>query len=270
VTKAFFWTAHSQMFNLLAPVMMVAVGYHIATTPRLPIWKFLATAFGAGMFLLVYGTFLILLPTMVSAFWFSRRRERLDWRRAVVVPAGAAALFALPTLVWVAITIRYAGGYFNQEMNTWREVVWIGDTLSVGLGTFLATWWKFSIRFAHTLQQPDVVPVLVIALVVYLVPRIRQGSGSQTAWSVADDSNLDALEFVCLATFSSVFVFFWMLGLYERRLTFTVAPPLLCYIGVRLGRVSLPSSWARTGRVVAPVAAVLWVVYHVAKYGPFS
>lgn len=265
VTKAFFWTAHSQMFNILAPVLAVLVGYQIATSPRMPAWKFLATAFVLGIFLLVYGTFLALLPTIVLAYWFSHWRHGFDWRRMLLVPAGAALFFGLPTLVWATITVQYAGRYFNREIIQYRQLVWILDALREGPGSFLTAFWRHSISFAHTLWQPDVVLVAMLTFIVYLIP--RESAESRLA---SDRARMDALQFVALAAFASVCAFFWMLGFYERRLTFAVVPSLLCVTGLRLARTSLSTRAIDAGRAGAAAVAAVWVIYHVAKYGPFS
>ncbi len=271
VTKAFFWSAHTQMFNMLGPLLAVAVGYGVATTRRLEVWRFQLMVLGLGVGLLIYGTFIVLLPAALSAYWFAQRRESsITWRQAVTVAAAAGALFLLPTALWVGVVTLRAGSYYNHEMVQYRQLVWIIDAAGQGLGTFVAVWWEYSSAFARTLMFVDILPFLVVAMAAYLLPKPVRGGASDAGASLLDESRAEALEFVCLATFASLFTFFWALGFYERRLTFSIVPPLLCFIGVRFGRRFAASRWRATGGVALSVVAGLWMFYHVTKYGPFS
>ena len=75
ITKAFFWTVHQQMFNLLTPLLCIYILSRSDQLQKPLSFSQMASVFLLGGFLLlVYGNFILLLPVLVF-FYISHRKE---------------------------------------------------------------------------------------------------------------------------------------------------------------------------------------------------
>src|SRR5258706_211077 len=125
VTRAFVWTAHQQMFSIFTPLVSLDMFRRVAGAPALPRERLWVLALGLGFLLLVYGNFVIVLPVLLLADAWSRRRSG-----AGLVPgsisryAPAIVAFLVPTLAWMTLVTSIPGAYYNHEMGVYRQLDW--------------------------------------------------------------------------------------------------------------------------------------------------
>jgi hypothetical protein len=102
---------------------------------------FLRAAAASGIAALAYG-YAVLVPAAsilaagVRLGAADMRRGRLARWLRVAIPT--VALFALPTLAWIAISYGVAGGYYHHEAVLYRQFRWLPDALTVGPTAALA------------------------------------------------------------------------------------------------------------------------------------
>lgn len=246
ITKAFFWTAHQQMFTFFTPLFCLALVLYLQRRP-LRQFQLAGLALGLGLLPLVYGNFVLCLPCL----WYGGLR----WQDTPVgrLPGQVlllGLLFMLPTLGWIGILHLHGVAYYNHEAERFRQLVWVLDYWQISPGAFGAKLWENLLTFLANL--PAIAPFLIVAGLLALVP--RRPLGSPTA-------DRTALALV----FGLFFVFFALLGYYPARLTYCLVPLLLCFIASRL---PLLPRWAQ--RTAVLLSAVSWHLYTVLSYGPFS
>lgn len=261
ITKAFFWTAHQQMFAFLVPLFCLLLAIRLRKRPAMSWVGLGGLALGLGVLPLVYGSFVLVWPAL--AFGVLRTgggnepAAASGWLTKLGKLAFSAALFGLPTLAWVLLLKLLGTTYYNHEAERFHQLVWLLDArhlplaeavdligsklmeylgsiqlmgfwLLAGAGLHAATWWRVRPESAATLLPPVAGPAL--------------------AWVSA-----------------SFVLFFALLGYYPERLVFTLLPLVLCLLAALLPR------WPR--RYAQPAvwgAAAVWYLYVLLSYGPFS
>jgi hypothetical protein len=252
ITKVFFWTAHQQLLAFLVPLfclwLALAVGQRTWKG-----WPMAGLAFGLGWLPLVYGSFALAWPALAYGAWRARPASRRGWGLAGQLLLSAA-LFALPTLLWIALLRAVGTTYYNHEAVRYHQVVWLLDVaaqpglaravadklvnylaslhlMSLWLlgaaGLLLATWWQRRHVFTPLLPVP---------------------TAAALGWVAG-----------CFI------VFFALLGYYPERLAYTLLPLVLCLLAGLL-----PHWPARYARPVALCTAAGWHLYVLLSYGPFS
>jgi len=248
IVKAFFWTAHQQMFCFFTPLFCLWLLHWFRQHPPQPrqwLWWALLT----GVLPLLYGNFVLLLPVLLYAFWQQLGR-RWPRRREWLLVFGIITLFLLPTGSWILGLKLRSVAYYNHEVVRYRQLVWLLDAAQTTPGEFLDTIGSKTLDFVNTLRGIWV--LLVVVPLLWLVARRRTGKPAPLI--------KDAL--VLLALFAG---FLLILGYYNERLTFTLQPLLLCLGAAALARLRLPAQG-----ILLLVAALGWHVYQMLSYGPFS
>jgi hypothetical protein len=253
VTKVFFWTVHEQMLNFFTPLLAVYMAMRLARARDQPPYRiFFFLTLGAGSLLLLYGNFLLLLPVLLIGFLYQRRPLR-GWSRVgmrLVEAAGLLITFLLPTFIWMAI-LRWNGThYYSLEFAQYREFIWILDALKHSFGAFLQALGQYSKDFARTLG--GVGGVLVILLLLYFL------AGGQVEPPRRDSG---AIAIVLLV----VTIFYWLLGFYQDRLSYSLVPVLICLWAASLGK---KMNQRRLLYLLLPAAAA-WHLVQLLQYGPF-
>jgi hypothetical protein len=277
VTKAFMWTPHFQLFNLLTPLLCVYLALR-CNREQCPL-SFNRMCFYSllgGLLLLVYGNFLLLLPVIL----FCYARNYLLYR-APVSTGGTRAyrmalliknllllllLFALPMIVWIYILSLNNTTYYNFEADQYRQLIWIKDTLTQSWATFWSTLVDFTGYYLGTMN--DVAVVTIFSISVYVLSRAKLWRKDPDVWSPA---------FVLLI----FFLFYWILGFYQQRLTFSLVPIIICLLTAACKnawqqnsvhvKISTPVRDRSYGSVEFVIAgfAVCWHLYNLFSYGPF-
>jgi hypothetical protein len=265
VAKAFFWSPHTQMFNILAPVVAVYASLR-AAQGGLADGRF-AAGMGllSGLGLTAYGVF-ALVPLCVACAGL------LAWSAAV--PANRRrmaanlvlllALTALPTAIWYLLVRATVGSFFSAEVNE-EAFVWMFRLWHEGFGVLAAEWlYKFwwMLRYA----APQALPLLVLGGgLLYVVCQKREA----TRATLRENSSP---LFAAVMVSGAVLVFYTCVGWIFPRLAYPVLPPLILATGIfalGMARHLDPATRSILTRAVVLVA-VANAVYEVAKDGPFS
>lgn len=265
VTKAFVWTAHTNMFNILVPLLLVVLAFSVLRRAR---WR-LRTVFGVGLVsgfaFLAYGSLVLVVPVFVIARCVALHRARAFrvWPmvREAAVLAGS---FVLPSVMWIGTVRAMTGSYYSAETSRYRQFVWIVDALRAGGGRFLDELGRNTLSFLDTIVSPDVLPIVIIATLVLAIPARR----SEVQVCATDSVRQIRLQLMLAATIVVIVeaVFQWSMGFYESRLTFSLVPPLLVMIVLRAPRLA-NALWTRVGALTFTGA---WVVMQVLREGPFN
>ena len=265
VTKAFVWSPHTQLFNIMVPIMAVHATLRVWSGSLLDRRFAAALGLAVGFGMTAYPVFVVipvccLLPGLVLIL-----REKLPrlQRAAVVNLALLLALSALPSALWYAFVRTVTGDFFHFEMAQ-GEVVWMADAWAKGADVLLGTWLSYAgelIAFA----APQAIPVMALAAVV--------------AWvTVRHHCPLAVLRAAHPAMLAGLYVSVATLGFYAsvgwiaERLAYPMMPPLLA--GAAAAAIAvLPQLKERGRRELAAgalLAAVAQISYVIIKDGPWS
>jgi hypothetical protein len=254
ITKAFFWTAHQQMFAFLVPLLCLAIAVRLARRPVLG-WAALGGwALGLGVLPLLYGSLVLAWPALVfGLFWPAGPRPR--WLATAAKIAFSAALFGLPTLLWIGLLRTQGTTYYNHEAERFHQLVWLLEARHLPLASYLALVGRQLATYLSSLQL--MVGWLLAAAGFYAATRWHQGPAKTL---------LAPPTGAALAWISGWFVtFFALLGYYPERLAFTLLPLVLCLVAALL-----PFWPRRYARPVGLAVAAGWHLYVLLSYGPFS
>ena len=264
ITKAFFWSPHTQMFNILVPVMAVYATVRVwdgaLADRRFAIGLGLSVGFG----LTTYGVFAII-PACVTvlgllAIW----RMPVGRSRAAVNLVVLLALSLVPTLVWYCIVRTTTGDLFSAEVNE-EAFVWMLRKWDIGSGALVAEWFK---KFLWMLRDAAPQAFSLLVLVLFLI---------SMAWKKpvnAGNALRGASASVCLGLLVSgaVLVFYTCVGWIFPRLAFAIIPPLIVAAGAFA--VAFAQSLGRKHGLILSrgisIIAAANLIYVVVKDGPFS
>jgi hypothetical protein len=270
ITKMFVWTPHSQIFNIFAPMFGVYLTALVLQRPRV-----LGPRDGAklglvlGVLGLAYGNFFALAPGLLVAAALRLRREGTFTPAKFLPPAlYLTATAVLPTLIWIDVVTIKVGHYYNVEMAEFRQLIWVLDEARKGAWSLIAAMASNTWQFVQTFADQDVAVILSLTLVaIAVVMRLKRSrpidpsAGAEPGREIVQAAGI---------TFGCFFVFFWVLGFYQNRLTFTLVPPALLILVILIEQLASLSSRARSiARAALAGGTGVWCLYHVFSYGPF-
>ncbi len=264
VVKAFVWSPHVQMLNILVPTIC---SWLLVVPRERSMRQIAAWSGGIGVGLLAYPVFAILLPTLLLAQISALRRRQAFWLSPnLVIASGLGTIFcAVPTMLWYAVVKFFVGSYLLQEASKYHEVVWLAEAWRSGPGIFVGsvavTAWFF-IRYA----AEQAIPVGLLLLMIWIVLRL---SGADTRlWfrrlrTVA--APIGVASAICL-------IFYTIVGWRAERLAYAAVPPLvmLAGAGALYASALLPSVGRRWLDVSVAAVICAWSFYIVCKAGPLS
>jgi len=267
VTKAFFWTPHLQILNVLLCVATLSLLVWMQTRGSAITWRgtaLLGLVLGVGA--LVYGSFAVPAGAAALCLVFGEPGRDLRARVLAIAPRVAALLaaFAIPIGAWMAIVVATRGAFYSHEVEVYRQFVWIGDSLAQGTETF---WSDLLRRFGAYARSLAVVS----AFPVFALVALRLGA---YALRVPQEPTVYDTVVARAAIWYLVtnVVFFGLLGNYYARLVWTVVPPLAVLAGLEVGHLHA----ALTGKARATLAvavaglATCYVLYWFVRPGPYS
>jgi len=264
--KAFFWTPHMQFFNLLFPVLGLTLCRAILIGPSFPPLKVLFTGLSLGVLALAHGSALFLLPALVPALIMKARLDdSKSWSRAGLRPVLLALGFAIPLGLWMFVAWRSGGDYNDITIRKDRNFVWILDALRVGPGELLVRASSYFLLYARVLEK--VCGLLAVFGVLLLFAALALGCRSSPSLPRRRQALIASLLML-----SSSLALLYMVGGYAERFMFFVGPILLVICALWLTEVLERSRRSTRVLLFGALAgmAVLWVVYEVAKYGPYA
>jgi len=257
ITKTFFWTAHQQMFAFLVPLFCLALAEYLARRPVLGWATLSGWALALGLLPLVYGSCVLVWPALAfGLLWPAHGTEtnRSRWARTLGKLALSAALFALPTLLWILLLRTQGTSYYNHEAERYHQLVWLLDVRQLPFASFMALLVRKEAEYLTSLHL--MVGWLLLAAGLYLA----------TSWRGSSSALLPKPLGAAWAWVSGWFgLFFALLGYYPERLAFTLLPLVLCLIAALL-----PHWPRRYARPIALGIAASWHLYVLLSYGPFS
>lgn len=254
VVKAFVWSPHTQMFNILVPLLCVMAFLDGSRPMRGRV--LLGWTIGTGAGLLAYGTFVLAWLALVLAILLRAWTER-----RLMAAAGRIAMSALgivaPSAVWYAVVVSTTGQFYQHEIAL-GQVVWMAQAWQDGGAALVLTRIGGNLLDLSRLAAPQAVAPAA-ALLWTAAFALRQGGSTRPpALLVAS---------ACLATVTGP-AFFSLTGLIEARVAYTAVPPLLALVAAFAATARAKDGWG--------LAAGLWViaatqaVYTVVKDGPWS
>jgi hypothetical protein len=255
VVKAFFWSPHGQLYNILIPLVTVWAMSKPAGAWRRGARVGLLSGIGA----LAFPLFLIVPACFAIRAVFDAVVEK-EPRRIISGGAALAATFVAP-IAWYLFVLWYVGSFYSDSL-AFNQGIWIIDSLRRGtFGADLAVP-AGSLWFNLLPQLYALSWMFVLALVLFVlaVPRLNVSRS---------DVGL------CVAAFVVSFVafaFYALAGLNTARSVASVIPPLIVVCGV-LARVSLEASrpWAAWPVAFAVLAvAYAQLIFTAVKVGPYS
>jgi hypothetical protein len=254
LTKAFFWTVHTQMFALLTPLLCLYTLFRFSRLETAVSFRCLAGIFfSGGILLLVYGNFILLLPALLYCIIFQDKKfnELKHWLSVLTKACILSLTFFIPTISWIVI-LKYNGVvYYNFEMDQFHHYVWIPQTLHLSFGTFVRQFGLNSVAFFQTMRQ--LLILLIFSIIIFTYGKIKISWKNEFMMST-------------LYVFFYFFLFYWLLGAYFERLTSTLIPLFVCSWVVVLQQKMADKKMI----FVLSSLALTWHIYMLSSYGPYS
>jgi hypothetical protein len=271
VVKVYFWTPHTQIFNILVPLICLAACVSILEQPQRSFREVFCWSLGLGVLVLAYGSFLMILPAAVLAFYAGPRLSGASVSGWYVLSRSVALVlgFCFPTSLWILFVHWKTGKLlYSHEITQYHQFVWMVDALRAGgpielvhrLASFVRIYADATLRVAIT----PILLLLASVLIGFFSWIGKRDGFISTDWN----SVLIAAGITAVVTL----LFFGLLGFYADRLAWNIVPTLLV-VGAAFGsesssRVTLP--WRRWGEVLWIAVGIAWLLYEVVKPGPYS
>jgi hypothetical protein len=228
VVKGFFWSAHTQMWNVLLPLISIQVCAGVLVRPDRSVVWIGAVSMLAGIGALAYGSLIIVPPALLIALAIAMRRRGFQaalwpWIRAAVV---AIVSLALPTLVWYGILKHTTGSVFNSETTDFREYVWITDALKHGGVSRLIQQTGHMLRlFIHHVADEMWPAMAMVTALLAIAARYRIRLRELV-------SGYEPVLAGIAITLVVSLPFFGLQGFYRDRLAFNLVVPLVVLAGI--------------------------------------
>jgi hypothetical protein len=276
VVKGFVWSAHTQMFNVLTPLICIALAQSFLRRPARS-WRLMA-ATGAllGIGTLAYGSVVICVPAVIAAmalgFWSNRERP------ALLPVIGKIALFTgaflVPSLVWMALLTIKNGEYYHGDLVECRHFVWIYDYWKAGapialedlawcgnrlqLGLSFAG--EFFVRLWDASWTALVLPVVALLVGAMALPQLKA--------TIAERSHTLIAALITLLLCAS---FFGLMGYYRNRLEFNVVLPVIVMMSVIITGLleRMPRKQAAVALLLVVLAAGAYIAAAVVRVGVY-
>lgn len=245
LSKIFFWTPHQQLLALFTPVFCVWICLKLLASPGNR-GLLAGLSILSGLLMLVYGNMLLTLPCLVSCSIIASRSQS-TLAAKIFNAILSILLFALPTIIWITYLHGKGISFSSEEVRRYRQFVWIIDELSVSAGSFLQALATNTRDYLLTTGN------LVFVAALLLLCRFVSGK------PVGGNMNPAALRILTM-TGLLVFVFYWLMGYYADRLTYTITPILLLTCGYLLNQRPL-SRPARLSVLLFTGIAVTWIFF---------
>ncbi|HTD52971.1 MAG TPA: hypothetical protein VK780_08100, partial [Thermoanaerobaculia bacterium] len=251
VVKAFFWTPHMQMFNLLLPVLGMVLCRRMLAGPVLSLWRVPGWGAGLGSLALAYEGSLFILPAVAAADQLRARagKEQSRGKQVILRPLLVVVGFALPLLLWMIVRVVQTGRFANIAVDKDRNFVWVFDSLRQGIGELFTRVASYFVLFLRSLWEACgflIVPAVLLLFLALLLGRRPSGSTG---------TRREAAAAVWTTLFSAGALLFLM-GQYLERHEFFLGPLLLALCGLWLTEI-LEAGGQRVRVVLFGVLAAL-------------
>ena len=265
VVKAFVWSPHTQMLNILVPVFTVWCSLRAADGALLQRRFVLLVGGITGVGAAAYPLFVIVLPCVLiagAASMFARQSVR-PLRLFALHVLALGVLAVLPEGLWYLFVRWRTGGFYQHEVAL-GQVVWIAAAWHGGVGVLLREWMVHFSRLV-TLAAAQSLPIAALLVVAAVARRATWGAAARFPRQRA------ILLYSALTT-TMVGAFYATTGLTVSRLAYAMVPPVIvASAAVVLGTVVILPARRRMLVAYACIAiSILQATFVVLKNGPFS
>ena len=194
ITKTFFWTPHSQMFNLLLPIYLFYLLQfrNISVSSKFYIYN----CFALYILLFSYAFFILLVLPLIIIRWKSFKL------RASIILFVTMVYFSYPVFMELL-----GGEYYSLGFEKYRLFLWFFDALSGDTGAPL-----IKDNFYEFIKTFPVLPICLISLILLYI--LLQNK--KIIILIFKLVNVEFLLFFIYLSFLSVY------GYYARRLTYSL------------------------------------------------
>ena len=263
VVKAFVWSPHTQMFNVLVPLLALYATWRAWNGAMADRSFALAMGVIAGLGFTAYPVFVVIPACIVPAAMVALWRDRAVARPVAINATLLLALCLLPYALWYAYVRAVTGGFFHMELAL-GEVSWMAKSWAKGPGVLVADWLDKAWQF-----------------IAFAAPQAIALAGL-TAWlllaALFDPAAKASLKRTLPMAWAALYVSFVVLGFYTcvgwtvDRLAYPIIPPLLAAAAVGAVAIARRLNAQRRHVFAAGCAliALAQVIYVVLKDGPWS
>lgn len=224
VTKDFFWTAHLQMLTILTPLFCLYTGFKSISLHK-PKSRIFISSFAYGCLVLMYGNFLLLLPTVLFSYLLlSRKQEGFNSSKFIAISLLTTVVFFLPTFIWILILKMIGVNFYSDEVGQYRQFIWITDVARKSAGDFLK-----AVYYNTTALLKTTGSLLFLTIFLGTILIFRRNTRTE---SYREEMYKIIFGFVIV----EFIAFFWLLGYYADRLTYSFAPLILCIEAVLINQ----------------------------------
>lgn len=276
--KNFFWSAHTQMWNVLMPLLSIAACAALVRQPARG-WRYMgALGLLIGIGALAYASVVVIAPAVVLAEIVGCRLKHvpvLTRRFGLSVVLLAAGTIG-PFLAWASLVRAVSGGFLDAATKYYGEYVWISHALRLGGLSELLHQTEIYLGFLHQPASyygqfaPDLFVMLWPALLI-LVFLAEIGYAGRVRWHDLTEARRDVLVGVG-ATLLICLPFFALQGFYRDRLEFNFTVPVIVTAGLaalEIRRLTPRRSFAVAVNVVLAIGAAAYIVTALTKPGHY-
>ncbi len=218
IFKEFFWSPHTQIFNILVPIFCVWISiktwHHGLFYKSSIFWISLIVGIG----ITAYATFIMYLPCLlIPAFLKKKDLKSFVLRTITIMP-----IVITPLIIWILFVLWKTGSFYNHEIEVYNQFVWIFKQ-NIFHSIFMI-FNNFLYIIINFLMQNYLILIICVACLFTLHKKLPQ----------SEKQNL------CIALIISIAfgLFFAVVGYYPDRLIYTMTPPFYIIIGILLNRIT--------------------------------
>jgi hypothetical protein len=248
ITETYFWSPHTQMFNIMGPLFLAWVFYRGLQNSILnKSWYLISLAM--GLLVTAYGTFILYAPCLFLLFvyQFFTKKEVLffNYFKRLLMHA---VIFSLPTIAWYLLVKHVAGSYYVHEAVVYRQFTWMRDAFHQGVGPLLYQLFANTTKTLHLVIMQNYYYFIALAAIIF--------AASRYGFNTWDRKRFYA--FAILALICTLFVIFN--GFIIPRMTSTVIPISIAACGYGLECLSTRVSGS-TQRYINILLVAIVVAY---------
>ncbi|MBF0626036.1 MAG: hypothetical protein HQL82_14665 [Magnetococcales bacterium] len=224
-----FWSPHSQIFNVVGPVFLMALALKVAENAAFfASWRFPILALVGGLGVLAYGNMVIFWPVMLLGGAWGWRRKRWPWRRFIGQALWASGAFVLPYLAWGSyLTMIQHGGWPLGEVGPavqsrgYPHFWWMWHAVQKGAGAWVI--YRIGENIGRILLGglQEGWHILLVGGALGTLTIVRHGRA--IGWMMLCRLAIGAGLFISMM----VALYFALMGFYPLRICFGVIPSVI-------------------------------------------
>jgi hypothetical protein len=264
VVKAFVWSPHAQMFNILVPVFALYAAMRANAGALIQRRFTISIGIFAGLGGTAYPLFVIVLPCVaICALAFAwRQGSRKIWSVSVINILVLAMLAVLPEALWAAFVRFKTGSFYQHEVAAHGQVVWMLDAWNDGFAA-LASIWLRKLALLIWMAAPQAIPLIAVLIATFGLSK----------WRSKQDVQRSLLPLAATGVFVSAVtaVFYASVGLIVSRIAFSIIPALI--VVAAGSALAVTEGEHKRRRILAFFCAAVALgaaIHTVAKNGPYS